>query len=107
MCLGETRWNGSGQVCGILWLDAPSQSPSKMVSERPFFRIIADVRRLERYVQSFLRRTCTIDYDDAAVRALATSLARDVSPLQVAERCFDWVRLHSPALRVHDHGDPP
>ena len=43
-------------------------------------------------MQKFLRPTNVIDYEAVNVRALAAALARDVEPLMIAARCFEWVR---------------
>lgn len=43
-------------------------------------------------MESFLRPTNVIDYEDPNVRALAAELARDAEPQTVACRCFEWVR---------------
>jgi transglutaminase-like putative cysteine protease len=40
----------------------------------------------------FLQRTDVIDWDVPEVRALASSIGGSGSDLEVAKRCFDWVR---------------
>lgn len=43
-------------------------------------------------MQDYLRSTNIIDWDNPDVRSLAVSLAGDAKPMEIARRCFDWVR---------------
>lgn len=54
-------------------------------------------------MQDFLSISDVIDFEDSAIRLLATELACDESPVAIAARCFCWVRDH--IRHSIDHGD--
>lgn len=55
-------------------------------------------------LSEYLRSTSVMDHDHVEVRALAEELGREGTSVEVAARCFYWVRDN--IRHSADHGDP-